>query len=669
MKKGIIRGANMDSLSRRGFLFAGLAASAGLSCAAETATPDIQQQLLDLAARQEKQRRDRFAAVTTKADLEALQKSLRETFLKLLDGLPEKTDAPPVKKTGQIEADDYLIERLVYESFPGYFVSALLYRPKQVRDPLPGVLSPCGHSAEGKAEPTYQMLHLNLVKRGYVVLTYDPVGQGERSQFWDADKGKSRFNLACGEHAVLGNPLYLLGGSLARYRIWDGMRGLDYLASRPEVDAKKLGCVGNSGGGTLTAYISALDPRVAVAAIGCYITTLPRRMANRIQTDPDADPEQDIFGFVGDGVDHAGLLALRAPRPTLLATAKFDFFPIEGARETFAEAKRLYEAAGAGERVERAEAAEKHGLSLPLRKAIYTFFERWLAGRKVDAEIEELAVTPRPTKDLLVCEKGQVNVTFHSRPLLPLALEEFNKKKKPPRVALRELLGLDPQAAESRISEIAAGKDGRPVVVCVNGNETRDWREEKTFLEALTAKGYALLVVDPRGVGTLRPTLTVKGRAYADALVGVEENIAYNAFLVGQSLLGLRVADAADAVRKIAAKKKGRPLILCGRRDAALVACLTTAVEPAVKQVAVEELLLSYLTLFDEKGYPLNAASILPGMLKRYGDIAEVLAEIAPRRVLVAAGVGKSPQRPASVRIEAKPFTADARLLTAWLEE
>ncbi len=659
----------MDSLSRREFLYVGLAASAGLSGAAETATPDIQQQLLALAARQEKQRRQRFAAVATKADLEALQKSLREAFLKRLDGLPEKTGAPPVQKTGQIEADDYLIEKLVYESFPGYFVSALLYRPKHVRDPLPGVLSPCGHSAVGKAEPTYQMLHLNLVKRGYVVLTYDPVGQGERSQFWDADKGKSRFGLTCGEHAVLGNPLYLLGSSLARFRIWDGMRGLDYLASLPEVDPKRLGCVGNSGGGTLTAYISALDPRVAVAAIGCYITTLPRRMANRIQTDPDADPEQDIFGFVADGIDHAGLLALRAPRPTLLATAKFDFFPIEGARETFAEAKRLYETAGAGERVERAEAAEVHGLSLPLRKAIYPFFERWLAGRKGDAEAEELAVTPRPTKDLLVCAKGQVNVTFHSRPLLPLALEEFNKEKKPPRVGLRELLGLDPQTAESRISEIAAGKAGRPVIVCVNGNETRDWQEEKMFLEALTAKGYALFVVDPRGVGTLRPTLTVKGREYADALVGVEENIAYNAFLVGQSLLGLRVADVADAVRKIGAQKKGRPLILCGRRDAALTACLTAAVELTVAQVAVEELLLSYLTLFDEKGYPVNAASILPGMLKRYGNIADVLAEIAPRRVLVAAGVGKSPQRLASVRIDAKPFTADARLLTTWLEE
>jgi dienelactone hydrolase/pimeloyl-ACP methyl ester carboxylesterase len=659
----------MSSLSRRDFLYVSLAASAGLGFGAEPANTNLHQQLLDLAARQEEQRRTRFAAVKTKADLETLQSSLRETFLKLLDGFPDHKDAPPVKKTGQIEADDYRIEKLVFESYPGYFVSALLYKPKKVRDPLPGVLSPCGHSAIGKAADTYQQLHVNLVKRGYVVLTYDPVGQGERCQFWDAEKEKSRFNLTCGEHAVLGNPLYLLGSSLARFRIWDGMRGLDYLASLPEVDAKKLGCVGNSGGGTLTAYIAALDPRVAVTAICCYITTLPRRMGNRIQTDPDADPEQDIFGFVSEGVDHAGLLALRAPRPTLLGTAQLDFFPIEGARATFAEAKRLYEIVEAGERIERAEAAEKHGLTLPLRKAVYAWFECWLAGRKDVTEVEELAATPRTAKELLVCEKGQVNVTFHSRPLLPLALDEFTKKKKTPHVTLRDLLGLDPNTAESHVSELAAGKDGKPVVVCVNGNETGDWREEKAFLDALAERGCPVFVVDPRGVGKLRPDLSVKGRDYADPLDGVEENIAYNAFLVGKSLLGLRVADVADAVRTIAAKRKGQRLVLCGRRDAALVACLTAAVEPAVKGVAAEEMLLSYLSLFDAAGRPINAASILPGMLRHYGDLVEVLAEIAPRPVLVAAGVGKSPRRLPSVRLVEKPFTSQPRQFVDWIEE
>ncbi|MHC5543041.1 alpha/beta hydrolase family protein, partial [Singulisphaera rosea] len=319
----------MAGLSRRGFLACGLAASAGLAFGKEGGTVDVHRQILDLAARQERARRAKFAAVRTKAELEALQRSLRESFLRLLGGLPEaERDIPPTSKTGQIRGDGYSIEKFAFESVPGYFVPALLYRPEGLKGKAPAVISPCGHSGVGKAADPYQILHINLAKRGFVVLTYDPVGQGERSQFWDAEAQRTRFNLGCGEHAVIGNALYLLGSNLARYRIRDGMRAIDYLASLPEVDASKIGCVGNSGGGTLTAYITALDSRVAAAAIGCYITTLPRRMANRTQEDPSADPEQDIFGFVGEGIDHAGLLALCAPRPTLIGSAQLDFFPI-----------------------------------------------------------------------------------------------------------------------------------------------------------------------------------------------------------------------------------------------------------------------------------------------------------------------------------------------------
>jgi dienelactone hydrolase len=512
-------------------------------------------------------------------------------------------------------------------------------------------------------------LHVNLVRRGYVVLTYDPVGQGERSQFWDAAKKQSRFNLVCGEHAVLGNPLYLLGTNLARYRVWDGVRALDYLASRPDVDAERIGCVGNSGGGTLTAYIAALDPRVKAAAIGCYVTALPRRMGNRTQADPDADPEQDLFGFVGEGIDHAGLLALRVPRPTLLASAQFDFFPIEGARESFAEARKLYQVAGAAERVALVEAAEKHGLSPPLRKAIYAFFDRWLAGPKAGAEATEIAVTPRPAGDLLVCKDGQVNVTFRSRHLLTLALDEFDRRG-PARagVSLAALLRLDPKEADYRAVEIAGGKPGdQTLVVCVNGNESRPWPEEKAFLRALEKRGHAVVVVDPRGVGSLRPRLSVRGHDYADPLVGVEENLAYNAFLVGKSLLGKRVTDVRAAVRELAARARRSRVVLCGRRDAALVACLTAAIEPTVTHLAVERMPLTYRWYFDPAGRPINAASVLPSLLRDYGDVDQVLAAVAPRRVLSAAGLGEPGRRLPTLRRTEALFTEEPALLTDWL--
>ena len=539
----------MSELTRRELLWLGMAAASGLGFAEESGTVDLHQQRLDIAARFEKERRARFEAVKTPDALAALQASLRETFTRLIGGLPQAAGVPDVKKTGQIEADDYTIEKLALESLPGYFVPALLYRPRKLVGKVPANLSPCGHSTNGKAYDEYQITHINLVKRGFIVLTFDPIGQGERSQFWDPTAKKSRFGLGCPEHAVIGNALELLGMNLARYRIWDGMRCINYLTSLPEVDATKIGCVGNSGGGTLTAYITALDSRVAVASICCYITTLPRRMGNRIQEDPSSDPEQDIFGFVSEGIDHAGLLALCAPRPTLIGAAVKDFFPIDGARESFAEAKRLYGVANAGDRVAMVEAPLPHGMSLPLREASYAWFEKWLAGREVPATGTEIEVKPRPTAEILVCEDGQANLALGSRPLLALALEEFRKRPKTPKKSLREILRVEIETADPHLTEIEPD-DGKvsKIVVLVNGNDAPEWSGNEPFLRSLKREGYAAVVVDPRGIGRRRAKLSARGRAYTNPFVSVEANIAYNAFLVGESVLGLRVADVLAAV-------------------------------------------------------------------------------------------------------------------------
>jgi hypothetical protein len=269
-----------------------------------------------------------------------------------------------------------------------------------------------------------------------------------------------------------------------------------------------------------------------------------------------------------------------------------------------------------------------------------------------------------------VCADGQVNQALRSRPLLPLALEEFNRRKMPPRRPLRDLLRLDPEAAAPAVIEVEAlTRPGQTLVVCVNGNEAPDWRQEKGLLRALADRGDAVAVIDPRGVGRQRADLTVRGHDYADPLAGVEENIAYNAFLVGRSLLGLRVTDVLAGLAKLTAKVRPRRAILCGRRDAALVACLAAAIEPKVDGVATEELLLSLLPLFAAGGRPVNAASILPGLLRDFGDVADVLAAIGPRRVLAAAGVGELGRGIDSVRGEGEKFTKDPRLLVAWLRE
>ena len=129
----------------------------------------------------------------------------------------------------------------------------------------------------------------------------------------------------------------------------------------------------------------------------------------------------------------------------------------------------------------------------------------------------------------------------------------------------------------------------------------------------------------------------------------------------------MRVTDVLAAVRKLTEKAKPSRVVLCGRGDAALVAVFAAAVERGVGAVAVEGLPLSFLPLFEEVGRPVNAASVLPNLLRDFGDVADVLAEIAPRKVLVAAGVGKLPRPLPAVTLADRGFTTEPAVLLDWL--
>ena len=223
------------------------------------------------------------------------------------------------------------------------------------------MLVPCGHSDNGKAAETYQRMSILLAKNGMAALCYDPIGQGERVQLLDG-AGKPAVKGSTTEHTLLGIGALLVGRSAAGYRVWDGIRSLDYLASRPEIDPKRLGCTGNSGGGTLTAYLMALDDRIVAAAPSCYITSLERLFA----TIGPQDAEQNITGQVAFGMEHADYVTMRAPRPTLLSVGTRDFFDIQGSWDTFREVKRIYCTLGhrrAGRPVRVGRAARVHAAS------------------------------------------------------------------------------------------------------------------------------------------------------------------------------------------------------------------------------------------------------------------------------------------------------------------
>ena len=369
-----------------------------------------------LAWNEDALRRERWSKVRNEGDLLKLRAELRASLLEMIGGLPKKKTDMHAAITGSITAAGFHIEKLIYQSLPGFYVTALVYVPDNGDKVHPAILVPAGHASNGKDH--YQALCQRLVLRGYLVISWDPVGQGERSQFWDLKAKKSRYNLVCAEHAVMGNLAYLAGTNLARWEIWDGMRAVDYLLTRRDVDGERISITGTSGGGFQTALLGALDERIKVVIPSCYITALPMRAENRIFADPDSDPEQDLFGLISKGVDHAGMLLMLYPRAMMVAAATLDFFPVQGARSTYSEVSSFYKRFGHGDRVEFVESYNRHEYSLSNQEAALRFLDRF-NGTPMRHGLA--AVTEFSDDDLRVTKSGQVLVDYpESRTLLQL---------------------------------------------------------------------------------------------------------------------------------------------------------------------------------------------------------------------------------------------------------
>jgi dienelactone hydrolase len=324
-------------------------------------------------------RRRTVAALKTPDAWNHRRDELRGKFLAALGAFPERTPLN-ARVVGRDRRDGYAVERVVFESRPGHHVTAVLYLP-EAEPPLPGVLVPCGHSADGKAAEPYQRACILMAKNGMAVLCYDPIGQGERVQLLD-DGARRR----CRQHDRAhhgrhrrparrppAGPLSASGTASGRWTTWRPPGG------RPE----RLGCTGNSGGGTMTAYLMALDDRIAAAAPSCYITSLERLFA----TIGPQDAEQNITGQVAFGMEHADYVTMRAPKPTLLCVGTRDYFDIDGAWASFREAKLAFGRFGHGERVELFESDEPHGFTRPRREAAMRWMRRWLLHRD-DAPVE-----------------------------------------------------------------------------------------------------------------------------------------------------------------------------------------------------------------------------------------------------------------------------------------
>ncbi len=257
----------------------------------------------------------------TEADVRARIEKVRSKVWELIGGQFEKTPLKP-KVVGTIDRSDYRIEKVIFESLPEVFVTANFYIPKRHKPPYPGIIVPLGHSIDGKSFYYYQYVCQSLARKGYAVLPFDPFGQGERLQYLDPRTGKGLYD-PTGEHDQAGRPMLLFGSQFEQYRTWDGIRAVDYLLSRPEVDPERIGCTGQSGGGTMTMWLAALEPRIKAYAAS---DGQNENLAGPNYLPPGAvdDSEQNLAGSLPEGIDRGDLFLACAPRPMLIMYSRTD---------------------------------------------------------------------------------------------------------------------------------------------------------------------------------------------------------------------------------------------------------------------------------------------------------------------------------------------------------
>lgn len=446
-------------------LFAGLLVP-GFLLAQESAIKDPLLRWMNNIAQRELQDRQRVIdQIHTVAEAERRKQKVRETLLQLLGGLPDYQGPLNAKVTGQIHADGYTIEKVLFQSLPNFYVTADLYRPNQPGR-YPAILYQSGHTQEGKPEP--QRAAANLALKGFVVLATDPIGQGEREQSYDPQLSGALGGWSVPEHIQAGAQSILIGESAARFFIWDAKRGIDYLVSRPDVDPTRLGAAGCSGGGALTTFIGAMDPRLKAVVPACYPNSYQLLFAG-----PDPDTEMTFPNFLASGLDVADYVEVTAPTPWLIQATEEDYFTPAGGRMVFEEARHWYGLYGAEDKIGFFVGPGPHGTPLVSREAVYQWMIRWLKDGQGD--YHEQPVHLYNNFELLVTPTGHVDDIPGSRKVYQLILDDFHAKMR--QGTLPEL-----QAELRRWKIPSAG--GSPDSTVLDESNTPDFRREHIKFES-----------------------------------------------------------------------------------------------------------------------------------------------------------------------------------------
>lgn len=613
---------------------------------------------------------ERRAALRTKADAEAYVHWARERIRKCFGPEPEKTPLNP-RVVGTVERDAYRIEKVIFESRPGFFVTGNLYLSKRQSSKRPCALVACGHSENSKCAPAENSVAQGLARQGYVVLIFDPPGQGERYQYPKADDPtKSRYGYSTFEHAQLGNQQRLIGETASAWFAWDGVRSLDYLLSREEVDPRHVGLTGNSGGGMETAFLCGLEPRFTMAAPSGWITTIRRNAENELTQDTEQCPPL----LLALGLDQSDFLAAFAPKPLVIQAQEKDFFDIRGSQEAFDRLKRLYTLLGKPENIRLNVGPHYHSYPREGREATYQLFNA-AAGVPWNFEEPELAVEKDET---LWCTKTG-NVAEHdSRTVFSFTRKHSRRlaKARPMldapalRAAARELLklpaiegvadyailrsagrgryaskGYSTYAVETepgihaivtRLYDdhlISRPPRGATRAVLYVSHQSADFelRDEPLVAELAAAEPQsAFYACDVRGIGESRPNIGgVDGRLR----LPFDNDYFYAAYgqMLDRPYLGQKVWDVLRVLEWLGSFGH-MEIHLAGKGWGALAATFAALLSDAATQVTLKNSLRSFAEIAETEDYRWPSAMLLPGVLVHF-DLADCYRALADRKL------------------------------------
>lgn len=582
--------------------------------------------------------------------------TIRDSMISWTGSFPDRTPLN-ARITGRIEREDYIIEKILFESRPNYYVSGNLYLPKNVSFPVPAHFNVIGHAATGKADERYQRMSIAQAKNGFVVFTIDQLGQGERQvakyTSWASAPGNA--------HKILGIQAFISGTHIFNFMVWDAIRAIDYMVSRPEIDSDKICMTGSSGGGMMTTYILPFDNRVTVSVPTCN----PNTWSYRVHANLGTDHEQVFFGAFESNIDPRGdPLFIQVPKPLLLNTTTDDQLnPPRGVWDLSTWLFKSYSVHGVPEKFDVTMVKAPHAYNKEQREITYSWMMRWTGKDAANFWEEDFPIEKEG--DLWAAPSGSVFNVPDSKQTHMLVLDYLNVHKAIWRKVKTEeavkkhkvkMKGLITQLLNDNFSDrnfncnfkekrrveditiqpfilnpepdiLLPGVLLKPesnisisnVILYINENGKNEILKDLDLVKSILNKGNSICAIDLRGMGETSPDMADK----------------FWDFLSGKPIFGQRVRDVLTVLQWLKESEiKAQNIKYWGTGMCALYGAFAGVLSENISGFFLEEPLISFESVIKVDIPEYNKEILLPGVLDKF-DMAQVYQSLCPNPVLI----------------------------------